>query len=103
MPKRINTGSFDCIKLSQADVHYFENSFKEKDCIDLHLEYASFKIRNNKSMVLKSIRLRASELKYASPKLKNNRDIILEAVRKSGKSLKYASENLKNDREIVIE
>lgn len=41
-------------------------------------------------------------LQYASDRLKNNKSIVLNAVRKTGIALQFASANLKADKEVVL-
>ena len=46
---------------------------------------------NNKEEVLDKVFYRPSTLEYAPYKIRNNKEIVLEAVRTYGGALKYAS------------
>ena len=41
-------------------------------------------------------------LYYASDKLRNDREIVMESLKNDGCELCYASDKLKNDKEVVI-
>jgi len=54
------------------------------------------KFSNNKSIVLKIVKLKGSQLKNASDELKNDKIIVYEAIKQNGKALEYASGILRN-------
>lgn len=87
------------------------------------LQYASFRLRNNKDIVLTAIayketleiptyNMASCELEvnsdykcifsFASSKLRNNKKIVLTAVKNNPYALEHASNEMKGDREIVL-
>ena len=67
------------------------------------IEYISDNLKNDKDIVLLSVKHNGYNLIFASINLKNNKEIVLEAVKKNGLSLQFASDYLKNNNEIVLE
>mmetsp|Transcript_10162 Transcript_10162/g.37822 ORF Transcript_10162/g.37822 Transcript_10162/m.37822 type:complete len:484 (-) Transcript_10162:83-1534(-) len=67
-----------------------------------HLKYASKELRNNKRVVLESVKGFGKSLEYASEGLRADPLIVMEAVKVEGTSLQYASTSLKSNRDIVL-
>jgi hypothetical protein len=70
--------------------------------IGYSLKYASESLRDDKDVVIAAVQNDGWALKYASENLQNDRNIVLIAVNREGYSLRYASESLKDDREIAL-
>jgi tetratricopeptide (TPR) repeat protein len=71
------------------------------------LQYASEKIKSDKTIVIESIKVKAglaneNAILYASDSLLNDRSFILEAIAVNGKIYKYLKNEFKNDKEIII-
>ncbi|EFC38147.1 predicted protein [Naegleria gruberi] len=59
-------------------------------------------IRNDREVVLRSVKGVGSMLSIASDRLKDDREIVMAAVKQDGGSLGYANDRFKSDREIVM-
>ncbi|EFC44800.1 predicted protein [Naegleria gruberi] len=59
-------------------------------------------IRNDREVVLRSVKRLGSMLGVASDRLKDDREIVITAVKQDGESLRYANERFRSDREIVL-
>jgi dimeric dUTPase (all-alpha-NTP-PPase superfamily) len=60
-------------------------------------------LKNNRELVLDSVRKNGISLKYASKELRNDKEIVMVAVKQDRRSFKYASEELQNDKEVILE
>ena len=67
------------------------------------LSYASKRFRNDKSLVLKAVRISPIQLYNVSDKLKKDRDVVIQAVQTDGSSLAYADISLRIDADIIKE
>lgn len=56
--------------------------------------YASDRLKNNESVVLKAVRQNGLTLEYASSRLKDNYYVVLEAAKENERSLMFASKRL---------
>ncbi|EFC38082.1 predicted protein [Naegleria gruberi] len=59
-------------------------------------------IRNDREVVLRSVKGVGSMLSIASDRLKDDREIVMAAVKQDGGSLRYANDRFKSDRELVL-
>jgi hypothetical protein len=70
----------------------------------IELQYASYRLKNNKYIVLTAIQhcYMGHAFKYASELLKNNKEVVFAAIKKWHYMLTYASDFLKDDKEIGL-
>lgn len=71
------------------------------------LEYASDKLKDDKSIVLTAINYDELAIMYASDRLKNDIEVVFEAVKKNNWAIYFASKDIKelcgnNNPEIVL-
>lgn len=66
-----------------------------------HLDGYSDRLRNDRDVVLMTVKLNGLNLKYASRDLQDDYDVVLAAVKNDGKALEFASSRLKSDKKIV--
>lgn len=98
------------IELSIDDLAYASIEIKNNKnfIIKITKKYGSvmqylLELKQDKDVLLESIKKDKDALNYASDKLKNDKEVILEAVKINGLALYYASTYLKNDEEVVLE
>ncbi len=65
------------------------------------LKYVSDVFKNDKELVLLSVKKNGNVLEYASDALKNDKEIVVEAIKNDPSAFQYASEKLKNDSDIL--
>jgi hypothetical protein len=65
------------------------------------LEGYSDRLRNDREVVLMTVKCDGTNLKYASKELQDDAEVVLAAVKNDGKALEFASLRLKNDKKIV--
>ena len=58
--------------------------------------------KKDKEIVLKAVKLWGNNLEYADSTLRSDKEVVLAAVKSYGKSLEYASDSLKSDKEVVL-
>lgn len=58
--------------------------------------------KKDKEIVLKAVKLWGNNLEYAGSTLRGDKEVVLAAVKSYGKSLEYASDSLKSDKEVVL-
>lgn len=75
---------------------------REDDDLWMALEYAPYKLRNDKEFILELIDIYPEAIRFASRKLKNDRDVAFLAVEKKGSEIKYVSKSLKKDEELAM-
>uniref|UniRef100_UPI00214941DC DUF4116 domain-containing protein n=1 Tax=Endozoicomonas sp. YOMI1 TaxID=2828739 RepID=UPI00214941DC len=79
-----------------------DNKEKVKHVLLEHgLKYASQQVRNDKDVVLPTIKEHPKDLKYVSKALKDDKDVVIAAVTQNGEELEYASPALKDNHEVV--
>lgn len=67
------------------------------------LNNASDKVKGNKDVVLKAVKIKGQSLQYASDELRNDPEIALAAVIQNGLAFEYAGKNLKSDFDFVFD
>ena len=67
------------------------------------LMYASDRLKDDDFLVFEAVNRSGATLTHASDRLKDDRDIVLTAVKEYGAAIEYASDKLKDDREIALE
>ena len=65
------------------------------------LQYASQSIRNDKDVVLPTIKKHPDDLRYVSDELRSDKDVVLASVTKKGYQLSYAGPKLQDNEQIV--
>ena len=67
------------------------------------MEYASYELRNNESIVTIAVTNDGVVLRFASRELRNNESIVIIAVTNGGAVLRFASNELKNSKPVVTD
>jgi hypothetical protein len=67
------------------------------------LMYASDRLKDDYFIVFEAVNRSGAVLTHASHRLKDDKDIVLTAVKEYGVAIEYASDKLKDDREIALE
>ena len=68
------------------------------------LKFASKRLRDDKEVVLKAVKIYSSNFKFASKRLRDDKEVVLEAGKDMScfTSFKYASKRLRDDKEVVL-
>jgi CxxC motif-containing protein len=61
------------------------------------LGYASERLRNDKKLVMSSVKVWGQTLQFASEELRNDKQVVLAAIKARASAIYYASDSLKND------
>lgn len=109
--KKLKDNTYFCIsilKLHGTALRYFE---KFQDHIGIasiavsqngrSLQYASPRIKNNKTIVLKAVQQDGTALKYASEDLRDNDEVVFAAVKQNPSAIRYASPDLWDDPKLL--
>ncbi len=103
---RLENKNIDLCKKLKAYVNCF---FDDKTIllkmikIDISvLNIASNDLKSDKEFILNAVKINACALEYASNDLKSDKEFILNAVRINACALKYANIELKNDKEFIL-
>lgn len=81
--------------------HAAASNLYDKEISDL-LEFADYRLKNNKDLMRAVVKRLFLGLRFASNNLKQDRELVLTAVGHFGAEIKYASNSLKNDQEVVF-
>lgn len=65
------------------------------------LEGYSDRLKNDRDVVLMTVKANGLNLKYASKEMQDDYEVVLTAVKNHGKSLEFASSRLRNDKKVI--
>ena len=71
----------------------------------LHTEefrHVSYRLRDEKDIVIRSFQKSGMRLQWASERLKKNRSVVLRALKKSGRALRFAPKIFMDDEELIL-
>ncbi|WP_448216750.1 DUF4116 domain-containing protein [Endozoicomonas sp. 2B-B] len=74
----------------------------KKNLLKHGLEYASQRVRDDRELVLATVKVHPGDLTYASEELRNDKEIVMSVVTQSGIGLAYAGEEMRDDDEVVM-
>ncbi|WP_422474877.1 PEP/pyruvate-binding domain-containing protein [Endozoicomonas sp. ALB032] len=74
----------------------------KKNLLKHGLKYASRRVRDDRELVLATVKVHPGDLTYASEELRNDRKIVMSVVTQYGIGLAYAGEEMQDDDEVVM-
>jgi hypothetical protein len=111
-----NNKNFEIIKKYKKkiktyhSIKYFPENIKNNKAIVMYtlkkfpksLKYLSAKYKDNKQIVELAMKKKDRVLKYASNRLKNDKEFVLKSLKKYDQSLKYVSDRLKDNKKFIL-